>query len=391
MTGMATSLPVLLGGKPVRPQGPPPWPVADEAIRAAVERALADGNWGRYTGPHGEALEQRLGEMHGGAGVLLCASGTHAVELALRAVGVGPGSEVVVSAYDYPGNFLTIIALGARPVLAEVAAEDWHASPATLAAAIGPDTRAIIASHLHGGMAAMPEIVEQARARGVAVVEDACQCPGATVAGQPAGTWGDVGVLSFGGSKLLSAGRGGALVTRRPELLQRARMHNLRGNVVGPLSELQAAVLLPQLEQLPGRRRLRTEAVAWLSQQLETIPGLRLLARPRRGDAPDFYKVGWQYDADAFGLSRGLFLQAMRAEGIAIDEGFRAAHVGRSPARFRSAGPLPEASRADVGMVILHHPVLLEGCPAWQEVAEAARRVYDARQMLRQALASNDA
>src|SRR5262249_30386091 len=111
------ALPALLGGEPIRPQGPPQWPVADEVILGAMHRAYADGSWGRYHGGHVERLEQRLAAEHNVAHVLTCGSGTFAVELALRALKVGPNEEVVMAAYDYGGNFLSVHAVGARPVL----------------------------------------------------------------------------------------------------------------------------------------------------------------------------------------------------------------------------------------------------------------------------------
>ena len=121
-----------------------------------------------------------------------------------------PGDEVILAAYDYPGNFLSVHAVGARPVLVDVAPGDWNLCPEKVAEAVRPQTRAVIASHLHGGLVPMARLMELAAGHGLAVIEDAAQCPGALVQGRKAGTWGDVGVLSFGGSKLLSAGRGGA-------------------------------------------------------------------------------------------------------------------------------------------------------------------------------------
>jgi dTDP-4-amino-4,6-dideoxygalactose transaminase len=210
----------------------------------------------------------------------------------------------------------------------------------------------------------------------VAVIEDAAQAPGATVQGRLAGTWGDVGVFSFGGSKLLSSGRGGALVTHRPEVYQRARLVLGRGNnLVCPLSELQAAVLLPQLDLLEQRHARRQEAVRRLGESLEGIPGVRLFRNLVPGSAA-FYKVGMQYAEEPFGLPRALLVAAMRAEGIAIDEGFRALHVGRSPNRWRAGGSLDEVCRAHTGVVVLHHPVLLGGEDEVAQVALALRRIH---------------
>src|SRR5262249_37667403 len=157
-----------------------------------------------------------------------CASGTFAVELALRALRVGQG-EVVLAGYDYGGNFLSVHAIGAVPVLADVAPGGAELDVGRGEGAPGPAPRAGIPPHLHGGLADMAAVAGAGAARGVPVGEDAAQAPGATVQGRSAGAWGDVAVFSFGGSKLLSAGRGGALVTRRPEVYQRARLALMRG------------------------------------------------------------------------------------------------------------------------------------------------------------------
>jgi len=141
------ALPAILGGEAIRPQGPPDWPIADESILAAMQSAYRDGSWGRYHGGHVERLEQRLAGMFGVEHVLTCGSGTFAVELALRALKVGPGDEVVLAAYDYGGNFLSIHAVGAHPVLVDVDAGNWNLAPENLAAVFGPATRAVIVSH----------------------------------------------------------------------------------------------------------------------------------------------------------------------------------------------------------------------------------------------------
>jgi dTDP-4-amino-4,6-dideoxygalactose transaminase len=295
---------------------------------------------------------------------------------------VGPEAEVVLSAYDYPGNYLSILALGAMPVLIDVDPDNWNMDPGQLAAAITPATKAVIVSHLHGGLVPMKEILAVTDAHGVPVIEDAAQAAGASVQGRSAGSWGAVGVLSFGGSKLLSAGRGGAILTNRPDNRQRARVKQYRGNTVGPLSELQAAALEPQLELLPARHATRLGNVHYLRTRLHDIPGLRLFENHAAEGEPAFYKVGFQFDATAFGLSRDRFLQAVRAEGIAMDDGFRALHIGRSPERFRQAGSLTEAERAHSGAVVLHHPILLGAQADMEQIGMAVERIWQYRQEL---------
>jgi dTDP-4-amino-4,6-dideoxygalactose transaminase len=371
---LSSSTPALLGGPPVRPQGPPPWPLLDEDVLHALQAAYHDGSWGKYHGGHVERLEQRLRDYHQIEHAAVCGSGTFAIELALRALRVGPGDEVILAAYDYPGNFLSVHAVGAVPVLVDLAPDRWTLDPGRLAAAVSPATRAVIVSHLHGSVAPLREFV--AAAQGLAVIEDAAQAPGGLVQGQRAGTWGDAGVLSFGGSKLLTAGRGGVLLTRRADVAQRARVLLGRGNnLVCPLSELQAAVLLPQLDRLDARNAHRARSVALLTERLARVAGLRGFVNQEVDNQPGYYKLGFRLDAERLGLPREHFVAALRAEGIAFDEGFRALHRGRSPSRFRRAGDLAEADRAHDQTVVLHHPVLLGGLQEIEEVIRAVEKV----------------
>jgi perosamine synthetase len=376
VTRIPDSTPALLGGRPVRPQGPPDWPVEDADVLRSLQAAYEDGSWGRYSGPNGERLEQQLSAYHGGLPVTTCGSGTYAVELALRALKIGPGDEVVLAGYDYEGNFLSVHAVGATPVLAEIDADNWNLNAKALGVAIGPKTRAVIASHLHGGLAPMREIMETAARHGLRVIEDAAQAGGAQVQGRKAGTWGDIGVLSFGGSKLLSAGRGGALMSAHPDIHQRMRVLLHRGNNISPLSELQAAVLLPQLEKLDARNARRTANVARLVALLHDVPGLRPFVNRGVEDRASYYKVGFQFDAAGFGLSRERFVAAVRAEGIAFDEGFRGLHVGRSPSRYRRGGDLTDVEKAHYGTVVLHHPVLLGSDADIEEIALGVGKIY---------------
>jgi perosamine synthetase len=378
------SLPALLGGEPIRPQGPPDWPIFDEGILHALQAAHRDGSWGRYHGGHVERLEERLAVDHGVGHALTCGSGTFAVELALRALKVGPGDEVVLAAYDYGGNFLAVHAVGARPVLADLDPDNWNLDPEQLELAFTPAARAVIVSHLHGGLVPMRSLMEWAAPRGVRVIEDAAQAPGATVQGQRTGTWGDVGILSFGGSKLLTAGRGGVLLTRHADVYQRARVWLHRGNHVCPLSELQAAVVAPQLDRLADHNARRTDRVALLRQHLANVPGFRLFDNREIEGLAGYYKVGFQFNAERFGLSRERFVAAARGEGIALDEGFRALHMGRSPSRWRAAGPLVQAEKAHHGAVVLHHPILLGTAAEVEQVAAAVEKIHTHAEQLRE-------
>jgi len=321
-------------------------------------------------------LAERLATYHEVEFVELCCSGTFAIELALRALQIGAGDEVILAGYDFIGNFNDIVAVGARPVLIDLDPHNWNLNPELIAEAISPQTRAILVSHLHGGVVPMSRVVELARQNGLAVIEDACQMPGALIEGRKAGTWGDIGVISFGGSKLLSAGRGGALLTSSPEIKQRVQVYCNRGNHVFPLSELQATVLLPQLERLDQRNQERAVSVAKLADKLRHTLGLEFLNNLEIAASPGYYKLGFQYNPAEFaGLDREMFVQAAQAEGVEFNVGFRAFHLCRSSRRLRKVGDLAEAARADAQMLVLHHPVLLQGAEAIDQIVHCISRL----------------
>jgi perosamine synthetase len=371
-----TELPAILGGDSIRPEGPPLWPRASKEVSLAIERAIIDSTWGLYHGPNSRLLADLLASYHDIEFVELCCSGTFAIELALRSLQIGPGDEVILAGYDFIGNFNDIVAVGARPVLIDLDPLNWNLNPDLIAEAISPSTRAILVSHLHGGAVSMERVTAIARAHGLSVIEDACQMPGALIEGRRAGTWGDIGVISFGGGKLLSAGRGGALLTSSPEVKQRVQVYCNRGNHAYPLSELQATVLLPQLERLDERNRERETAVTTLADRLSDVTGLCLLDNRISSTSPGFYKLGFRYEPEGFSkLSRERFVQSARAEGIDFNAGFRAFHLCRSSRRFRKAGDLAEAARADANMLVLHHPVLLEGDEALDQVVRCVRKL----------------
>ncbi len=378
MSQLTEQRPAILGGTPIRPNGPPEWPADDAFVRSALLTLIDSRDWGRYHGPHVPDLCRRLADYHGVEHVLPCSSGTAAVELALRGVGVTADDEVILAGYDFKANFQNVLCLRATPVLVDLHPETWQLDPARLEAAVSSRTRAIIMSHLHGGVVAAPQVRQFAEAHGIAVIEDACQSPGAILHGRIAGTWGDVGVLSFGGSKLLTAGRGGAVITSRNDIAERIKRHVQRGNDAYPLSEMQAAILCPQFDQLDARNELRREAVRRLSLRLSDVAGLTPLQLPTDDVQPTYYKVGFRYRAENFaGLSRDLFAQAMRAEGIAFDAGFRGLHLIHASRRFRAADDLLEATRADAEMLTLHHPVLLEDDAAMAEIGAAVHQVRE--------------
>jgi perosamine synthetase len=221
----------------------------------------------------------------------------------------------------------------------------------------------------------MPEIDRLAKQYGFSVVEDACQTPGARIGGRIAGTWGDVGVLSFGGSKILTAGRGGAVFTADEQIQQRITVFANRGNDAFALSELQAAVLPPQLENLNERNLTRRARVEQLQDTLSQVDKLIGPDSVSNDNEPVFYKVAWLYKpAISQPERRESLIAAFVAEGIAIDAGFRG-FAGRSSRRCRKVGSLEYAATAAQATILLHHPILLADAEVIDRLGEAIVRV----------------
>ena len=368
--------PRLLSGAPALPCTHASSARTDDAVRAVLAELAATRAWSAYEGPALRRLSDSLGRIHEKLPSCLCCSGTVGVELGLKGLNVGPGDEVILSAYDFRGNFSNVCHLGATPVLVDLRPEDGQVDPEQIASAVTGKTRAVVVSHLHGGIVDMPRVREIADSHGIGVLEDACQAPGAEVAGRPAGGWGDVAVWSFGGSKLVSAGRGGAVASARDDVLQRVRVYSRRGNDAYPLSELQAAVVEPQWERLAEDNARRAQGAQWLCEALREAKVDSLVPWVRAFEGRAFYKLGFWYDASrAGGLSRDAFAAAVRAEGVPLDPGFRALHLSHARRRYRAVGPLPHATAADASVLTLHHSLLLADRPAILAAAAAIARV----------------
>lgn len=357
---------------PAFDQTPLAWPPRDAAIREALLAAYESGDWGRYHGENLDALTARCASQFSRGHALPCSSGTVAVELALRGLRVQSGDEVILAAYDFSGNFHCIHAVGGRPVLVDLAPDRWTLDIARVEQAINDRTKAIIASHLHGDLAPMRELRDLARKMGIGLVEDACQSAGAVVDGRPVGSWGDVSTLSFGGSKLLSAGRGGMVLTDDAQIRQRIVIASQQGNNAYPLSELQAAVLLPQLEMLEQRNETRRERLQMVRETIRRVP---LASRPVFDDDSNksaSFRWGFFLTTDA--CSREQAIAALQSHRLPIDAGFRG-FTKRTRGRCERVGPLRHAERAIERTLLLHHGMLLCEPPIVRRAADAINEV----------------
>ncbi len=351
------------------------WPVADSEVKAALDESYESGSWGQYHGPNCEELIEQLSQYFDCEHAALCSSGTVGVELALRGCGIAPGEGVALAGYDFPGNFRAVDALAARPVLVDICKESWSLDADSLADISHDDIKAVIVSHLHGGLADMPRIMSLARSRGWLVVEDACQQPGALQQGQKVGTWGDVGVLSFGGSKLLTAGRGGAVLSNNAGIIQRMKIYSEQGNQAYPLSELQAAVLRPQLRKLDERNEVRRQRIELIRQKTaELADCLQPVAKPN-GGLSAFYKFAWSYlPAEDKPERRDELLKRLHERNVPIDGGFRG-FTSRGARRCEKPVPLPVSDRLSRSTILLHHPILLAHEKVALQLAEVLNQV----------------
>jgi dTDP-4-amino-4,6-dideoxygalactose transaminase len=227
----------------------------DQAIRSVLE----SGHF--ILGPHTKALEREVAAYLGVSHAVGVASGTDALILALRALGIGPGDDVIVPDYTFLATASAVLHVGASPVLVDVEPDTYCIDVAAVAAHITPRTRAVIPVHLFGQPADMAGLIDLAAARGLTVIEDNAQALGALYRGRRTGAIGHVGCLSFFPSKNLGGyGDGGMVVTADADLAERVRMLRTHGwrekydpEVLGynsRLDEMQAAVLRVKLRHL---------------------------------------------------------------------------------------------------------------------------------------------
>lgn len=252
----------------------------DHRERDAVA-SVVEGGW-LTMGEQIAGFESAFGSFLGNdAGCVAVANGTAALHMALLALGVGPGDEVVIPALTFVADANSVRLTGATPVLADCASlDDWNMSAATIEKVLTPRTKAVMIVHYAGYPCDMPPIVELCHQRGIKLIEDVAHAPGAKVAGRSCGTWGDIGCFSFFSNKNLSIGEGGMVSSCNPDLIQ--RLHYLRSHGMTTLTldrhkgraitydvaepglnyrmdEMRAAIGLVQLDKLPaGNARRKT-------------------------------------------------------------------------------------------------------------------------------------
>lgn len=256
-------------------------------VTAAITAVLGRGDY--IMGRDVEAFEQEFAAFSGAAHAVGCANGTDALQLAVMALGIGPGDEVIVPAMTFIATALGVTLAGAKAVFVDVDPATGLIDPRRIAAAITPATKAIIPVHLYGQVADMTAIMAIAAKHGLAVIEDAAQAHGASRDGHRAGTVGAIGCFSFYPGKNLGAyGDAGGLTTNDAALAERLRLLRNQGSrrkyhhdIIGPNSRLdtmQAAVLRVKLPHLAGWNAARRDHARRYDAALAGVNGVRLTA-----------------------------------------------------------------------------------------------------------------
>jgi dTDP-4-amino-4,6-dideoxygalactose transaminase len=322
------------GGTPVRTQGWPPWPALDETDAEAVAEVVRHGQVGGYPEPGPRAAEFAAGfaAYQGARHAVVMANGTVTMEVALKALGIGWGDEVIVPALTFAATPYAAIAAGALPVFVDVEPERFTIDCDQFEAAIGPRTRAVMPVHLGQQMCDMDRVMEVANRHGLRVVEDCAHAHGQRWRDRGAGCIGDFGSFSHQSTKILTAGEGGTLTTNDERLARlahslidcgRAKDAAEREYTFGAnyrLGELNCALLVRGLARFEGQQQERAELGEYFEELLEDVPGIRVLRRDRRISRWSFYRYIFAIDTESFaGASNETVAEALEAEGIGAE------------------------------------------------------------------------
>ena len=335
----AAEKPAVLGGKKVRTERWPSWPVIDKREEEALIGTLKSGQWYRGSdGKRAAAFEKAYAELTGAKGCLATANGTSALLTSLAVLGVGPGDEVIVPPYTFVATVNVVLMLNALPVFVDSDRETFQIDARKIEAAITPQTKVLMPVHLGGAAADLDAILGIAKKRNLLVVEDACQAHLGEWRGKKVGTYGATGCFSFQASKNLNSGEGGAILTNDEALLEKcfAFHNNSRGRKVSGydfayasrglnlrLSEFQSALLVAQMSRLEEQSKRRSENAAYLTSMLREIPGLHP-ARMYDGCTRNAYHLYmFRYEKEKFAnMPRAKFVKAMEAEGVPCSHGY---------------------------------------------------------------------
>jgi dTDP-4-amino-4,6-dideoxygalactose transaminase len=375
------------GGPRLRTEPFAQWPsFAPDEINA-VGRVLQSGKVNYWTGDEGRRFEAEFGAFANCKYAVALANGTVALELALYALGIGPGDEVVVTSRTFIASASCATMRGAVPVMADVDPNSQNITADTVRAALTPRTRSIITVHLAGWPCDMDPILELARQRGLYVVEDCAQAHGATYKGRPVGSMGDVGAFSFCQDKIMTTGgEGGLLTTNNPDIWALAWSFKDHGKSYDAvykkthppgfpwrhesfgtnwrLTEMQSALGRVLLRKLPEMVEKRRRLAAILTEGFSSMQALRVTVPPSQIEHSYYkYYVFLRLEHLRGNWTRQRIIEAVNAEGIPCSGG-SCSEIYLEKAFSESSRPqcrLPAAKQlGETALEFLVHPTLSE-------------------------------
>ncbi len=377
-----------VGGTPVRGTPLPPWPFFAQDEIEAVKATLISGKVNYWTGQEGREFEKEFAAYTGCSHAIALANGTVALELALYAIGIGSGDEVITTCRTFIASASCIVMRGATPVLADVDPVSQNLTAETIRPLITTHTKAIIAVHLAGWPCDMDSIMVLAREHNLKVIEDCAQCHGATYKGRPVGSLGDVAAFSFCQDKIMTTGgEGGMLTTNDHRVWERAWAYKDHGksydavyNLQHPpgfrwlhetfgtnwrLTEMQSAIGRIQLRKLRLWISARQRNAAILTESFSRIPALRVtIAPPEIGHAYYKYYVLVRHEQLKPGWDRNRIMAAINNEGIPCYSGSCSEIYLEKTFTENGMGPdnrLPVAKElGESSLMFLVHPTLSE-------------------------------
>jgi dTDP-4-amino-4,6-dideoxygalactose transaminase len=351
----------LHGGEKTAKEPFPPWPLFAERTLSDVLEPLRTGKVASWSGTKGAEFEERWAAWAGTPHAVACSSGTAALHMALVALGILPGDEVLVPSHTFISTSLAVLHAGAVPVFCDVS-DDQTMDPHGIELHVTERTRALIAVHLYGVVCDMDRILQEARRRGLSVVEDCAQCAGGEHRGRKAGSLGDAGCFSFSQGKHVSTGgEGGMIVTSLPDVARSCRSLRDYGREhegSGPashvrvgfnyrLSEIQSIIGMNELARMDSWNLARRLGFAKVyDHAFSQLYGVRCLPLNTPERRNSYWKYPLQLDLEKLAGDPQEIRAALAAEGIpdagsswpeSYDE---PVFAGRETARCRNAEAL---------------------------------------------------
>ena len=301
------------GGEPVVKSGlGKGWPIHDETEENALLEVLRSGAWNRREKV--DEVGEKFAAYHDAKYAIPLANGTVALQCALKAAGITAGDEVIVPALTFVATGTSAVCVNAVPVIVDIDPLTYNIAPDAIVEAITPRTKAIIPVHNGGYPADMDAIMEIADTHNLMVIEDCAHAHGSQWRGKGVGSIGHFGTFSFQIGKTLTCGEGGMVITNDEELANTAR-HIANLNM--RMTNLQAVLLLCQLERFHQQVETRERNMAYLVKGMEAIDGIHPIPRDERVTRWCFYYWDFRFVSEEFGgISRGRFMEALGAEGV---------------------------------------------------------------------------